>query len=239
MELTRDSRGILTPAADDGAQCNPADSAEVRWADVDEHEHPAGPEAPGPSAAGAAPAVTEPAVTEPAVTEQVIPPERRRRGEGARKALTSRGAGWVVAAILAGAVVALSVVLATASSTVVLQPAGAARVRFFPAGGRTEILPPVPNGPVSWVQIPANAPPGSVRVEIPANAPPGISVTLPANAPPGAVRVQAPAVILPVGRRAQVRPGPWIEVPARVWIQVPAGVVSPAPAASPAKSAGH
>ena len=99
---------------------------------MDEQEHPAGAEAAGPSAPGATPPVAEPAIPQP---------ERRRRGEGARKALTSRGAGWVAAAILAGAIVALSVVLATASSTTVLQPAGAVRsFRVIPAGGAAGIV---------------------------------------------------------------------------------------------------
>jgi hypothetical protein len=160
---------------------------------VDEQEHPAGAEAPGPSASGATPPVIEPATPRP---------ERRRRGEGVRKALTSRGAGWAAAAILAGGVVALSVVLATAPSTTVLLPAGAARsFRFVPAGGGAEI------------------------------------VALPANAPPGGVRVQVPAIVLPAGGRAKA--GRWVQVPARVWVQVPAGVVSPAPTASPATSAAH
>ena len=147
----------------------------------------------------------------------------------------------MAAAILAGAVVALSVVLATAPSTTVLLPAGAARsFRFVPAGGGAEIVSLPPNAPLRAprVQIPANAPPGSVRIAIPANAPPGsIQVVLPAAAPPGGVRVQVPAIVLPAGGRAQG--GRWVQVPARVWVQVPAGVVSPAPAASPAKSAAH
>ena len=136
---------------------------------MDDHEHPAEAEAPGPSASEATPPVAEPATPRP---------ERGGRGEGARKALTSRGAGWVAAAILAGAVVALSVVLATAPSTTVLQAAGAARsFRFVPAGGGAEIVALPPNAPLraSWVQIGANVPPGSVRVAIPANAPPGAS----------------------------------------------------------------
>src|SRR6266516_3487873 len=112
-ELTRSSRGILTPTADDGARRNQPTVPTVRCADVGEQEHPAGAEAPGPSASEATPPATEPATPRPG---------RRRRGEGTRKALTSREAGWVVAAILAGAVVALSVVLATASSTTVLRP---------------------------------------------------------------------------------------------------------------------
>jgi hypothetical protein len=155
----------------------------------------------------------------------------------------------VVAAVLAGAVVALSVVLATASSTSVLQPAGAARsFRFVTAGGRTTIvsLPPsarvqVPaNAPfrTSWVEVPANAPLRVSWVQVPANAQPGsVTIVGPANAPPGAMRVQVPAVVLPGGGNA--RPGRWVQVPARVWVQVPARVVAPAPAASPAKSTAH
>jgi hypothetical protein len=155
----------------------------------------------------------------------------------------------VVAAVLAGAVVALSVVLATASSTSVLQPVGAARsFRFATADGRTMIvsLPPGPrvqvpaNAPLrrSWVEIPANAQPGSVTIVGPANAGPGsVTIVGPANAPPGALRVQVPAVVLPAGGNAT--PGRWVQVPARVWIQVPARVVAPAPAASPAKSTAH
>jgi hypothetical protein len=160
----------------------------------------------------------------------------------------------VVAAVLAGAVVALSVVLATASSTSVLQPVGAARsFRFAAAGGRTMIVSLPPNArlqmpgvqvPVnarlrtSWVEVPANARPRTSWVEVPANAQPGsVTIVGPAGAPPGAVRVQVPAVVLPAGGNA--RPGRWVQVPARVWVQVPARVVAPAPAASPAKSTAH
>ena len=199
---------------------------------MDEQEHPAGAEPTGASAPGATPPVTEPAIARP---------ERRRRGEGARKALTSRGAGWVVAAVLAGAVVALSVVLATASSTTVLQPVGAARsFRFVTAGGRTVIVSVPPNARLrtSWVQIPANAPPRSVSVvrsrrtcgPVACDRRSGERATR-------SLRVQVPAVVLPAGGNAQ--PGRWVQVPARVWVQVPAGVVVPAPTASPAKSTAH
>jgi hypothetical protein len=185
---------------------------------VDEQELPAGAEAPGPSAPGPTPPDPEPAIPRP-----------ERRGEGARRALTSRGAGWVTAAILAGAVVALSVVLATGSATTVLQPAGAPRFRIVTAGGGGGIVALPPNGPlrVSWVQVPANARPGSV------------TIVGPANARPGAVRVEVPVAALPAAGRIQVPAGRWVEVPARVWVQVPAGVVAPAPTASPAKSTAH
>src|SRR6516162_8977032 len=153
----------------------------VRCADVDEQEHPAGAEAPGPSASAATPPVTEPATPRP---------EQQRWGEGARKALTSRGAGWVAAAILAGAVVAFLVVPAPAPT--VLLPGAARSFRVGPAGGRTEIVSPPPGAlRTSWVQVPAGAPLRTSWVEVPANAPPrGIQVVLPANARPRGVMVQ-------------------------------------------------
>lgn len=199
---------------------------------MDEQEHPAEAEAAGASAEGATPPVTEPAIPGP---------ERRRRGEGARTALTSRGAGWVVAAVLAGAVVALSVVLATASPTTVLQTGATRSFRLVPAAGRAEIVSLPPNAPLraSWVQIRGNAPPGSVTiVGPPVVLPGGVRVEVPANAPPGGLRVEVPAVVLPAGR-VQARPGRWVQVPARVWVQVLAGMVAPAPTASPAKSTAH
>ena len=64
-----------------------------------------------------------------------------------------------------------------------------------------------------------------------------MTIVVPANAPPGGLRVQVPAVVLPAGGKAP--PGRWVQVPARVWVQVPARVVAPAPAASPAKSTAH
>ena len=198
---------------------------------MDEQEHPAEAEAAGAFAEGATPPVAEPAIRGP---------EQRRRDEGAWKALTSRGAGWVAAAVLAGAVVALSAVLVTAPSTTVLQ-LGAARSFRVVSGGRAGIvsLPPNVQVPASRVQIAANAPPLSVSIVGPATVRGGnVRVEVPANAPPGGLRVEVPAVVLPAGR-VQVRPGRWVEVPARVWVRVPAGVVAPAPTASPAKSTAH
>ena len=198
---------------------------------MDEQEHPAEAEAAGASAEGATPPVAEPAIPGP---------EWRRRDEGARKALTSRGAGWVAAAVLAGAVVALSAVLVTAPSTTVLQ-LGAARSFGVVSGGGAGIVSLPPYAPLraSWVQIHGNAPPGSVTIVGPAVVRPGgLRVEVPANAPPGGLRVEVPAVVLPAGR-VQVRLGRWVEVPGRVWVQVPAGVVAPAPTASPAKSTAH
>jgi hypothetical protein len=80
-ELTHNSRGILTPTADDGAQQN---QPTVRCADVDEQEHHAGPGPSGPSASRATSPITEPAIAQP---------ERHRRGKAVRKALSSRGLG--------------------------------------------------------------------------------------------------------------------------------------------------
>jgi hypothetical protein len=133
---------------------------------VDEQEHPAGPEPSGPSPSSVTSPITEPAIAQP---------ERHRRGKAVRKALSSRGAGWVVAAVLAGAVVTLSVILAAASTTAVLQPVGAVRsFRVVPAGARPAIVSLPPNGPLPagvraqgpagrWVQVPAR-----VWVQVPA-----------------------------------------------------------------------
>ncbi len=113
---------------------------------MDEQEHSAGPEPQSPS------------VTSPGEAPAAGQPERPRRGETIRKALISRGAGWVVAAALAGAVVALSVVLATASPTTVVLPVGAARPALLGPAGAGPARQEVPGG------LPA---PPHLRVEVP------------------------------------------------------------------------
>jgi hypothetical protein len=178
---------------------------------VDEQEHPAGPEPSGPSPSSVTSPITEPATAQP---------ERHRRGRAVRKALSSRGAGWVVAAVLAGAVVTLSVILAAASTTAVLQPVGAVRsFRVVPAGARPAIVSLPPNGPLpggAWVQVPPNGPlPGGAWVQVPPNG------------------------LLPAGMRAQGPAGRWVQVPARVWVQVPAGLLVPAPRTPAPKASAH
>ena len=119
----------------------------LRWVQVDEQEHAASPETP---ASGDTAPVTGPAPG----------PGRDRRGDGVRDVLTSRGAGWAVAAAMAGAVVGLSVAMATSSSpTVVVQPDGAAGLRGAPAGPARAALP---GGALRAV-----APGGRVQAQVP------------------------------------------------------------------------
>jgi hypothetical protein len=87
---------------------------------VNEQEQPAGA-GPGEQPAQPAPA-----------------PPPRSRGASVRRVITSRGAGWVVATAMTGAVVALSVVLATSPAGV----AGPVAVRLAPGAMRTIHLGP-------------------------------------------------------------------------------------------------
>ena len=143
-----------------------------------EQEHPVGQEPSGPQ---------EPSTTSPITTPAAGQPERHRRGAAARKALTSRAAGWVVATALAGAVVALSVVLATGSSPSVV----AVRAPFGAMG-------PVvvgPGGPARQIHARMGviqAVPGGLRVVTPAKVfgPGGVQVAAPGwswaiSVPPG------------------------------------------------------
>jgi hypothetical protein len=137
---------------------------------VDEQEHSAGPEPSQAPASGATSPPTMPAAGQPG----------RSRGQAVGKALTSRAAGWVVAAVLLGAVVALSVVQATApapSVVAVLGPLHTMGSVMFgpgepPGQVQRRIVGPVPTGPgwmavtgpggASWVAVP----PGQIRMSI-------------------------------------------------------------------------
>ena len=211
---------------------------------MDEHEHSAdsGPsEAPEDAESPESPESPEDAeasVTSPMTGPAGEQPGRRRRAEHARKVLTSRGAGWVVATALAGAVVALSVILATASpATVVpvrlagpafLRPAVAGPVHLLPASAQQVQAPPGVQVP-AWVII--GRPAGQLRVHMLAPAcrvHAGAQVQLPTGA-----QVQLPPrarVHVSAGGRVQLPPGSRIQVPAAVRIQVTA----PARAATPA-----
>jgi hypothetical protein len=152
---------------------------------VDEQEHSAGPEPAEGTSPGAAPA---PGATSP-VTAPVAG-QQHRRGENVRRALTSRAAGWVVAAVLAGAVVALSIVEATAPSPVAVQvPFGAAGRVFIGPGGPGSVHMRVvgPPGP-GWQVV---GPPGGPGWEV---VGPPASWVVPAG-PPGQFRAGA----VPVG----------------------------------------
>src|SRR5579862_5488845 len=112
----------------------------LRWIQVDEQEQaagadPAAPEAgqtgPAGPAPGTGPATGSGPATDAGQATDAAPAAsagRDRRGDGVREALTSRGAGWVAAAAMTGAVVGLSVAMATSSAptVVVQQPEGAA-----------------------------------------------------------------------------------------------------------------
>jgi len=161
----------------------------------------------------------------PSAGGPAAPPGRDRRADGFRVALTSRGAGWAAAAALAGAVVGLSVAMATsASPTVVAQPEGVAGLGGAPAGAAR-----------------AAAPAGAVR----ALAPVRMRLRAPARRSLSGGRLQAPArPQVPAGPRAQVPaggqqapvplraqvPAGAPQVPAGMRIQMPAGLPLQAPA---------
>jgi hypothetical protein len=146
-------------------------------------------------------------------------PERERRGDGVRDIITSRATGWAVAAAMTGAVVGLSVAMATSSSpTVVVQPDSAAGLRGTAAGAARAA---VPGGALRAV-----APGGRVQAQAPARLRIQIPAAGPLQAParlriqiPGAATRQAPALrllapvpgpagtLIPLPRAAQVLPG--------------------------------
>jgi hypothetical protein len=94
---------------------------------VDEHEHAGGAEPVPPPADGATAPLPAPDGAG----------QRPGRGGTARRALTSRAAGWVVAAVLAGVIIGLLVSFARSSPTVTVTQAGPARFAIGRAG-----LPP-------------------------------------------------------------------------------------------------
>jgi hypothetical protein len=183
---------------------------------MDEEEHSATPEPPERPEAPTSP---QPAVTPPAAAPAAEQQEPRRRGGAVRKALTSRGAGWVVATAMTGAVVALAVVLATAPRAVFAQRVGAVRsITLGPAFG----------GPVC-VQVPANTlTPAQTKGQGP--------VTNWVVVPAGAVHAQVPAKAR--FRISLLAPGCLGVLPGR-YVQIPAPTGSPQqvlPSASPSAS---
>jgi hypothetical protein len=132
-------------------------------------------------------------------------PGRDRRADGFREALTSRGAGWAVAAAMTGVVVGLSVAMATSSPTVVVQPESLAGRGGTPLGA---LRAAVPGGAVRAL------PPVRLRL-----IPPGARAQVPAGGPlqaPARLRLVAP------GARAQVPAGGPLQAPARLRLQIPA-----------------
>jgi hypothetical protein len=183
---------------------------------VDEQEH-AGGAGPVPPADGA---------TAP-LPEQARAGQQPGRGAAARQALTSRAAGWVVAAVLAGVIIGLLVEFAQSSPTVSVAPGGPARFSIGAAG-----LPPGamggpgiqrqivigPNGVQRQIVLPAGLPPGAVAVG-PAGRP-GQVVACPPGVATGPVRVFLPAVPAKVSWR-------FVQLPARAGAQIPASWAFP------------
>jgi hypothetical protein len=152
------------------------------------------------------------------VTGPAAGPERDHRADGVREALTSRGAGWAVAAAMTGAVVGLSVAMATSSApTVVIQPEG--MLRGIPAGGARIAVPGggvQAQSPVRLrlraparlrAQVPAGLPlqsPARLRLQVPVRAPRRLQVVAPAAgtlipAPRAVPGARLPTATLPPG----------------------------------------
>ena len=190
---------------------------------MDEQEHFAGPETP--ESGETAPATGLMAVAGPeAVTEPAPGPGRDRRGDGVRDVITSRGAGWAVAAAIAGAVVGLSVAMATLSSpTVAVQPNRAAGLRGIQAGTVRALAPggarrAVGRGGRGRAQAPAR-----LRIQAPAR----VRIQIPAAGP-----LQTPArlrIRIPAGGPLQAPLRLRIQAPARVRLQIPAAGSHQAP----------
>ncbi len=159
--------------------------------------------------------------------EQAGVGQRAGRGAAARRALTSRAAGWVVAAVLAGVIIGLLVGFAQ-SPTMPVAQAGPARFSIGPAGlppGATVFGPGVqrqivigPNGAQRQIVLPAGLPPGAVVVG-PAGAP-GQVVACPPGVATGPVRVFLPAVPARVSWR-------FVQLPAAARAQIPASWAFP------------
>ena len=202
---------------------------------MDEQELPDGAEPSGPPADGAT------APLPPAETAQ-----RPGRGGGARRVLTSRAAGWVVAAVLAGVIIGLLVGLGRPVQTVAVS--GVARqFTIGPAG-----LPPGatvvgPFGPARHITVFCGA--GMpLHAVIIGGGQPGwsVSITRPGKlpmrqlVPPGAVRVWLPyvppiisweyvrgqQVKLPAGVPVRVQL-PMVHCRAGAMVGVPNGVLAP------------
>jgi hypothetical protein len=181
----------------------PATQRRVRWTQVDQQEHSANPETPASGemtpVAGVAAGLG-----------------RERRGDGVRDVVTSRGAGWAVAAAMAGAVVGLSAAMATSFSPTVVMPDGAAGLRSTPAGAARAVVP--------GRALRTMAVAGRVRAQTPARlriqASARVRLQVPVDGPlqvPARVRVQAPAGA-PLRAQARIR----IRVPAAGPLQAPA-----------------
>ncbi|HEY6279565.1 MAG TPA: hypothetical protein VIX86_24915 [Streptosporangiaceae bacterium] len=206
---------------------------------MDEQEHPAGAEPAGSQEGGAA---AEPdGATAPLALPAAAGP-RPGRGPAARRALASRSAGWMVAALLAGVIIGLSIGFAGSSSTVVMAPAGVARsFTIGPAGGpqraivvgpcagvqRTIFVGPGKGGPQRTIVVgPGGLPPGAVVVGPGAGVQRTITVG-PGGAVQRTITVVGPAGGKPVKVSRQSVKGRTITLPPGVQVQVPANASFP------------
>src|SRR5438046_2278676 len=174
--------------------------------------------------------------------EHATSPETPASGEAVRDVVTSRGAGWAVAAAMAGAVVGLSVAMATSSSPTIVAPGRAAGPRGTPAGPARAVVPAALRAVSPGGRVQAQPP---ARLRIPASGRlqvlPGGATARPLRVVPGphpaALVPAAPArlriafrngkpvpvrLLIPAGR-ARLR----IQLPARARIQVPARIQIP------------
>jgi hypothetical protein len=231
-ELTSNMCTARRPASDDEAwhlRMRPT----VGCADVDEQELPGGAEPLGPPADGAT------APLPPAETGQ-----RPGRGGAARRALTSRAAGWVVAAVLAGVVIGLLIGLTRPAPTVAVSgvarqftigPAGLPPAAFGPFGPARRIAVFCGAGvPMRSVIISGSLPGRSISISPPGQRPVRQLV------PPGAVRWYLPNVPpivgweyvrglpakLPAGAPVRVQL-PMVHCRAGMMAGVPAQVIAP------------
>jgi hypothetical protein len=187
---------------------------------VTDPEHSDGPDprypgGPGePYHAGPDPAAPPPGG---APTVPAAPARRSYRAESVRGVIFSRGAGWAVSAVLAGAVVALSILLAEGSN-------GPSAVRVFNAPVPRQFIGPqaVPAGPNARIHAPVVAPPGGLPpgAVLPRLCAQAIAGAGGASAPPSGSATPAPVpsaspgqgqikISLPGGRTCtiQVKPG--------------------------------
>lgn len=173
--------------------------------------YPAGPgqpyhAGPDPAAPPAGGTPTAPAAT-PAVP--AAPARRPYRAESVRGVIFSRGAGWAVAAVLAGAVVALSILLAEGNNGPVAVRIGGPPVRTFIGPQAVQVPPGILTRPgmqvlgPGFARVPPLLPAACLRAaQTPsgkASASPGSGATpapLP-SASPGQSRIQ---LTLPGGR---------------------------------------
>lgn len=165
-----------------------------------------------------------------------VPPggQRPSRAAAVRRTVTSRGAGWVVATALAGAVIALSATLAAQSPAAVMLPAGGPRAFVVGPGGVARAFVVGPGAVPPGQQVPAwlralvpHSGPAAVHLKITGG--PSVSWVVPPGtqvyggpAAPFPVRVFGPACHGPV---RVLMPG--MPLPGRVQIVSPAGPPAP------------